>query len=139
MTKYYLDGLIVDVNKISKIKYNETYENIILTNSFLIKSINDDYFKFIIKIKEPDCIENFIDTMDLFIDDTHFKKSGIIHHIPMDHTIVKVKYAYYKNNNSNTSFVIEFIDKKIIDYYFKSTEKIETIHNDVSTLLKTIN
>tara|TARA_B100000795_G_C22746612_1_gene417512 strand:- start:210 stop:629 length:420 start_codon:yes stop_codon:yes gene_type:complete len=139
MTKYYLDGLIVDVNKLSKLKYNEKYENLILTNSFLIKSINDDYFKFIIKIKEPNCIENFIGDMDMFIDDTHFKKSGIIHQIPMDHTIVKVKYAYYKNNNSNTCFVIEFIDKKIIDYYFKSTEKIEIIHNDVSTLLKTIN
>ena len=140
MKKYYIGEL--NLNKIKNLKHKCIIysDHLILTNTHLIKIDKDMYVKYIFTEKEPTIKNNFLENKDLFIDHSYFKKCGITNQIPHNHKKIEVYYYKYQINKQNKIyFVKEFVDKKLIDYYFLSDENIDIVENSIITFLQQLN
>tara|TARA_X000000368_G_C22921732_1_gene663384 strand:- start:111 stop:533 length:423 start_codon:yes stop_codon:yes gene_type:complete len=140
MKKYYIDQL--DLNKIKNLKYKSIIysEHLILTNTHLIKIINNEYIKYCFIEKQPTIKNNFFENKDLYIDNSFFKKNGHEDQIPYNHEKIEVLYYKYKiNNNSKIYFVKEYLNKELIDYYFLSDENVDIVENSIITFLEQLN
>jgi hypothetical protein len=140
MKKYYID--LLDLNKIKNLKHKSTVytEQLILTNTHLIKIMNNEYIKYTFFEKNPTIKENFFKKKNLYIDNSFFKKIGIEDQIPYNHKKIEVLFYKYKINNKNKIYFIkEFLNKELIDYYFLSDESVDIVENSIITFLEQLN
>lgn len=140
MVKYYIDML--DLNKIKNLKYKSTTysEHLILSNTYLIKIINDKYIKYTFVEKNPTIKNNFFENKNLYIDNSFLKKNDNQDQIPYNHKKIEVLYNKHKINDKNKIyFVKEYLNKELIDYYFLSDENIDIVESSIITFLEQLN
>lgn len=139
MKKFYIDNL--PISKI-KNKYNcNTYiEPIILTNEGYIKIIDDQYYLFDLVQENPEIIDDFIDEKPLYIENSYFKKYTNIYQIPKEHKMISVMYNKYLIDKKNKIyFVIEYLNKRCINYYFLANYDKNILQKTLFTFLRDLN
>ena len=121
----------------------------LFTHDFICKKIicsNDGFYE----IKENEIIkyinidnkgvifENFVNNYTLIACNSYEKKIGCIEFIPYESEELE-----YNISESNNKFILEYINNRVSDFYFKTKEKIIQnnifLNNDVSLILKTLN
>ena len=133
---------MLDLNKIKNLKYKSTIysEHLILTDTHLIKIMNNEYIKYTFIEKNPTIKENFFKNKDLYIDNSFFKKVDNEDQIPYNHKKIEVLFYKYKiNNKSKIYFIKEYLNKELIDYYFLSDENVDIVENSIITFLEELN
>jgi len=115
---------------------NETIEEQwILTCEGLYKYVNNQLHKFKLWLSEEKFPENKLNIKPCNI---RWIKTDTVYKIPTQNTIINVKKQTYKlHPKSNTSFIIEFTNDKIQDYYFESKEDLEnhSLKEDINSFL----
>tara|TARA_B100000795_G_C22715874_1_gene405433 strand:- start:438 stop:854 length:417 start_codon:yes stop_codon:yes gene_type:complete len=137
MSKYYIENININNILERKKQFNLYYETLILTENGFIKVVKDKYVNYILKKNmDIEVIENFLDNSDLFIDKSSFIKDKIINCIPINHKKINLEFHNYKIGK--IKFVIEYIDKRIKDYYFISETNldIDNIQKEIVRFLK---
>jgi hypothetical protein len=132
----------ININKLSQTKHsiyekkkNETDENWILTNEGFYKYTKNNLFKYKLDLTNEDTPEKYGDIM---VRNISWKKHSEEWNIPLSHDIVKIKKVEYKlYNKSSTSFIIEYMENEINDYYFESVENIDnySLKEDINSFL----
>ena len=123
MNIIYLKNLHFNNINIKKIKrknnYKESNELVILTNNGMIKEINNKLYN----IHNTYNIEN--ETDDCYHIKINKKKTNI-YQIPIENKIINIKKITF-NFGKTTSFVIEYFDNKINDFYIsiKDNQNLE--------------
>lgn len=110
----------ININKIKrKNNYKESNELVILTNNGMIKEINNKLYN----IHNTYNIEN--ETDDCYHIKINKKKTNI-YQIPIENKIINIKKITF-NFGKTTSFVIEYFDNKINDFYIsiKDNQNLE--------------
>ena len=81
---------------------------------------NNKLMKMEIYDGQVNTIDNYIDNHNITIDTTILKKSReIVSCIPCNHININKKNNYYKlRDKSPLTFVVEFIDENVSDFYF---------------------
>lgn len=120
--RIYLDKLWLNINfnKINNI-LSSSEELIYLYSSdgiFIIQ--NNRIMKIEINDGEINEIKDYIDNFNITIDTTIIKKSrDIVSNIPINHIKIDKKINYYKlRDKSPLTFIVEFVDNKVSDFYF---------------------
>jgi hypothetical protein len=120
--RIYLDKLWLNINfnKINNI-LSSSEELIYLYSRdgiFIIQ--NNRIMKIDINDGEINEIKNYIDDFNITIDTTIIKKSrDIVSNIPINHIKIDKKINYYKlRDKSPLTFIVEFVDNEVSDFYF---------------------
>lgn len=120
--RIYLDKLWLNINfnKINNI-LSSSEELIYLYSSdgiFIIQ--NNRIMKIEINDGEINEIKDYIDDFNIKIDTTIIKKSrDIVSNIPINHIKIDKKINYYKlRDKSPLTFIVEFVDNEVSDFYF---------------------
>lgn len=120
--RIYLDKLWLNINfnKINNI-LSSSEELIYLYSSdgiFIIQ--NNRIMKIDINDGEINEIKDYIDDFNITIDTTIIKKSrDIVSNIPINHIKIDKKINYYKlRDKSPLTFIVEFVDNEVSDFYF---------------------
>ena len=135
--RYYIniDNLSQTKHFLYEKKKKEVDENWILTNEGLYKYVKNNLFKYKLDLTIEDTPEKYGDIM---VRNMHWKKYSEEWNIPLSHDIVKIKKVEYKlHEKSLTSFIIEYLENKIHDYYFESRENIDnySLKEDINSFL----
>ena len=126
----------------------------LFTHDFICKKIicsNDGFYE----IKENEIIkyinidnkgvifENFVNNYTLIACNSYEKKIGCIEFIPYESEELEYNIESFNIPESNNKFILEYINNRVSDFYFKTKEKIIQnnifLNNDVSLILKTLN
>jgi len=120
--RIYLDKLWLNINfnKINNI-LSSSEELIYLYSRdgiFIIQ--NNRIMKIDINDGEINEIKDYIDDFNITIDTTIIKKSrDIVSNIPINHIKIDKKINYYKlRDKSPLTFIVEFVDNEVSDFYF---------------------
>ena len=111
-------------------------ENWILTADGKYKIQDNNYFKFKLQEKNPVIINNYIDNLSVFCENSYFKKKQQIFNIPPSHININIqKYIY--NRDSSISLVVEKVNDIFTDIYFLSNNDIQNpdIKNTIVSFL----
>ena len=120
--RIYLDKLWlnIDLNKINSMLTQS--DNVIYLYSFegIYVIQNNNIMEVEINDGEINKIDNYLDNINITIDTTIIKKlRDTVSQIPNNHIKIIKKINYYRlREKSPLSFVIEFIDDEICDFYF---------------------
>tara|TARA_B100000963_G_scaffold278699_1_gene247123 strand:+ start:19886 stop:20344 length:459 start_codon:yes stop_codon:yes gene_type:complete len=102
-----------------------------------------DIIKYISVSKKNMIFENFIDNYTLLVSNSYYKKIGKVEFIPFEAKEINYSIETYDIPESNNKFILEYINNRVNDFYFKTKEKIIHnnifLNNDVSLILKTLN
>ena len=121
--KYYivdLKNIEQNLNKLYLEKKEIIYK--FLTEDCIIKERAGEFYKF--KIQDNNCdvrVENYIKDHTIVGTDFFEKKIEPIYYIPYEHHLINMERRIY-SLRQNTKFIVEYIDGKMTDYYFRSNE-----------------
>ena len=120
--RIYLDKLWlnIDLNKINTL-LSSSEDIVYLYSSEGVYVIqNNKIMKVNIHDGDINKIDNYIDNINITIDTSILKKSReIVSCLPCDHEKVDKKINYYKlRDKSPLTFIIEFINDNVYDFYF---------------------
>lgn len=130
---------------ILKNNYEHTVDtkNIICANDGFYEVNDKNITKYVTVDKEGLIFENFIENYTLLVNNSYNKKVGIVDFIPFESDEIYLNIFTFSIPESDNKLILEMIDKRVIDFYFKTKEKITQrnifLNNDVSLILKTLN
>jgi len=137
--KLYLEELTLpSVN--DKNLYKEIENNkIILSSDGEYRIINNNLYKYCIgKDKKDEIFPNYLEKYTLLASGSEFIRRELSSHIPYEHIIQEIQLHKYKlHPKSQTIFIIEKRDNKIIDFYFESPHEAldPSLKEDITSLL----
>lgn len=122
MNSIYLRPIInkINYNKINKFLQKEYVENKILTHNGYYKNDNNNNLKHYIIKKNEIKNEKLNINNDIFImqENIFIENDCEILYIPYPNEIISIEIKKYKIPDTNIIFMIEFFEKKILDFYF---------------------
>ena len=111
-------------------------ENWILTTDGKYKIQDNNYFKYKLQEKESIIINNYINHLSIFCENSYFKKQQQVFNIPPSHININIqKYIY--NRDPSISLVVEKVNDDFTDIYFQSNNDIQNpdIKNTIVSFL----
>lgn len=124
-------------------EYTINTKNIIFTNDGFYEVGDKNITKYMIVDKEELIFENFIENYTLLVNNCYDKKVGIVNFIPFESDEIYISIFTFNIPESNNKLILEIVNKRVIDFYFQTKEKITQrnifLNNDVSLILKTLN
>lgn len=151
MSKCYIPELSIRTirkeENISKLKDTYSFNKIVKQIICAVDGFYEITDKSLIKYKkvllEDLIFENFVNNYTLLISNSYEKKIGQVEFIPYECEEITVTSLIFDIPESNNKLVINYINNRITDFYFKTKEKITQnnifLNNDVSLILKTLN
>lgn len=124
-------------------EYTVDTKNIICTNDGFYEVNDKNITKYVKVDKEGLIFENFIENYTLLVNNSYDKKIGIVDFIPFESDEICLSIFTFNLPESDNKLILEMINKRVTDFYFKTKEKITQrnifLNNDVSLILKTLN
>ena len=130
-----INNIDIDIDSLNV--YKKSIQKIIITPYGRIK-IDKNQKKEKLVIKDSYQINNFIQKYTLLVNDMHWVKTPNLDITNENHFLEKMIHEIKISNNSNTTMIVEYINEKIHDIFFKSKNEPETIFfkNDISSFIK---
>tara|TARA_B100000674_G_C37886552_1_gene936934 strand:+ start:354 stop:785 length:432 start_codon:yes stop_codon:yes gene_type:complete len=130
-----INNLDIDIDSLNI--YKKNIQKIIITPYGRIKVGKNEKKEKLI-VKDSYQINNFLQKYTLLVNDINWSKTPNGNITNENYYLEKTVYDIKISENSNTIMVIEYIDKKIHDIFFKSKNDPETIFfkNDISSFIK---
>ena len=120
--RIYLDKLWLNINfdNIDNILSSSEELIYLYSNDGIFIIQNNRIMKIEINDGEINEIKDYIDNINITIDTTIIKKSrDFVSNIPFNHIKIDKKVNYYKlREKSPLTFIVEFIDNNVSDFYF---------------------
>ena len=120
--RIYLDKLWLNINfdNINNILSSSEELIYLYSNDGIFIIQNNRIMKIEINDGEINEIKDYIDNINITIDTTIIKKSrDVVSNIPFNHIKIDKKVNYYKlREKSPLTFIVEFIDNNVSDFYF---------------------
>ena len=124
-------------------EYTVETKNIICTYDGFYEVQDKNITKYVTVDKEGLIFENFIENYTLLVNNSYDKKVGIVDFIPFESNEIYLSIFTFNLPDSDNKLILEMIDKRVTDFYFKTKDKITQrnifLNNDVSLILKTLN
>ena len=151
MSKCYIPELSIktirkeeNVNKLKDtFSYNEIINHIVCTIDGFYEINDKSLIKYKTVLLNDLIFENFVDNYTLLVSNSYEKKIGQVEFIPFESEEITISYLIFDIPESNNKLVFKYINKRIVDFYFQTKEKITQnnifLNNDVSLILKTLN
>ena len=151
MSKCYIPELSIktirkeeNVNKLKDtFSYNEVIKHIVCTIDGFYEINDKSLIKYKSVLSNDLIFQNFVDNYTLLVSNSYEKKLGQVEFIPFESEQITISYLIFDIPESNNKLIFKCINNRIIDFYFKTKEKITQnnifINNDVSLILKTLN
>ena len=151
MSKCYIPEIPISTirkdSNLNKIKNDFTFnlidKKIICCNNGYYDIQEKNITKYTIIPRNNLIFEKFIDNYTLLVDNTYEKKIEDVEYIPFECVEINITYMIVDIPESNNKFILEFVNRRMVDFYFKTKNKITEndifLNNDVSLILKTLN
>ena len=124
-------------------EYTQHIKNIICCPDGFYEIGDKSIIKYVKIHKEDLILENFIDEYTLLVNNGYDKKIGFVDFIPYESQEIEISELVFNIPESDNKFILEYINNRVSDFYFKTKEKIKQynifLNNDVSLILKTLN
>ena len=137
--RYYLSGLLLPPSWVAPeaLCKKIEYRTIFLCDDGEYHLRNNKLHKYYYSNEKDVILDNYMDEYTL-CGTPQATKGEITHHLPHEHVKKSTVCSLYKlHQQSETSFVIEKCDNKIIDFYFESPHAVPhyTLKEDISSLV----
>jgi hypothetical protein len=136
-------------NKLDDFLQKKTLEQILLTKEGLYKYVKDQLFKFNLDLSKINNTHAEKKEQILFGNNTYvfptsyaWKKYDEMYSFPKIHSKINIETAFFKlNKKSNHTFVIEYINNTLNDFYFLSPESLDnhSLKEDINSFLAILN
>ena len=134
----------INISKLKNVfEYDVVSKKIICSIDGFYEIKDNEIIKFINIDNEGIIFENFVEKYTLIACNSYEKKVGLVEFIPFESEELDFHIESFTIPESNNKFILEYINNRVSDFYFKTKEKITQnnifLNNDVSLILKTLN